>query len=442
MRRRAVAALILTAAVVLPASHANAQSPAGQTSRGWARVSLFGQAATTAFDEGPSREFGELVGTFALESPRGDSTRFEYDVDLRLAGYPSSTGRSNRVSIYDASVTARLARGTIALRGGQMWLNELGALGSVGGFLVERRQAGPRKNRWRAGMFGGLEPEILEAGYVSGIRKVGGYVALDGERARRHVLGYVQVRNSGLIERSVLLLSNFLPLGDKVFVYQAAEWDLRGPGGQGRGALTYLFANGRYSPSRRLEIQGTISRGRSIDARTITHDQLNGRPVSQRAIEGLLFESVGGRVTVSVVTNVRVYGGYSRDRNNREDAATGRTTFGAFASNLFGTGLDLTVSDSRLERGDGNSSDAWYASVGRSLGGRLYLSGEYSSSLAVVRFVGFDGLVLENRPRTNRFAASAIINASRGTSVVVTAERTADRSSAEVRLLSGLIYRF
>ena len=54
----------------------------------------------------------------------------------------------------------------------------------------------------------------------------------------------------------------------------------------------------------------------------ITQDQIDGRPVSPSALQGLVFESVGGRVSVEVVRNVRIFGGYARDTNNQDDLAT------------------------------------------------------------------------------------------------------------------------
>ena len=35
------------------------------------------------------------------------------------------------------------------------------------------------------------------------------------------------------------------------------------------------------------------------------------------------FESLTGRVTVTLVKNVRVFGGYGQDRNNRDDQRLG-----------------------------------------------------------------------------------------------------------------------
>ena len=87
------------------------------------------------------------------------------------------------------------------------------------------------------------------------------------------------------------------------------------------------------TPTDRLELQGTYNRGRSIDAAVSATISLDGRPITQSAVDGLLYESIGGRVTVEALSRVRVYGGYSRDKNNRDtsrpagrsSAATRRT---------------------------------------------------------------------------------------------------------------------
>jgi hypothetical protein len=156
-----------------------------------------------------------------------------------------------------------------------------------------------------------------------------------------------------MTERSVITAMNFLPIGDRVFVYQAAEYDVSPPGGQARGGLSYLLSNARVSPTRWLELQGTFSRGRSIDARGISEDTLGGRAVSPTALEGFLYQSIGGRVTVEVASRVRLHAGYSRDKNNRDDAPTGRVTLGGYAGNLAGSGLDVSGSDSWMNRPTG-----------------------------------------------------------------------------------------
>ena len=164
------------------------------------------------------------------------------------------------MSLYDAYAGVRLRGGTIGIRGGQMWLNDLGGLGSVGGGMVEFAQRKrPGGGRWRAALFGGFEPRIQEVGYVNNVTKVGGLVAYDGAGMRRHVVGFVHIRDQGLTERSVLSFTNYLPLGKQVFVYQAAEYDLAGPGIPSTGALTYFFANGRVRRQPLDRVAGPLS---------------------------------------------------------------------------------------------------------------------------------------------------------------------------------------
>jgi hypothetical protein len=437
MKRTFLALAVLTAALVHPAR------AGAQTRPAWGRVALFGNGTTTSVEGGIQNTFSELIGNVTFESATGDDVNYEYRADLRFAGYPGADGRPRRVSIYDAYAGVHLFDGALDVRGGQMWLNDLGGLGSVGGAAVELRQR-PRSNgaRWRAMVFGGLEPRILDVGYVSQVVKLGGLVAYDGAGMRRHVVGFVHVRDNGMTERSVIVFTNYLPVDKRLFVYQAAEWDVAGPGVSGAGSLTYFFANGRYLANSRIEFQGTYHRGRSIDSRSIIRDQLDGRPVDPKALDGMKYESVTARVTVTVLPNVRVFGGYGQDRNNRDDAVAGRVTFGVYASNILKTGIDATVSDSRIDRGASGSYNSWYASIGRSLGGRIYLSGDFSSSLSVFHFTSLSGFVIETRPYTRRFAVSGVINAFHGASLLITAERVLDSNATQTRLLSGITYRF
>lgn len=427
---------------VVPVAPAAAPAIAPSIPR-WARISVFAQGASTTGADGSSSSFSELVTNVAAQSAQGSSARFEYGIDARFGAYPSSEDRDSRVSIYDAYVARRLSAGRVLAKAGQMWLNDLGGLGSVGGALVEvRQQPGSSRLRWRAGAFGGAEPKTLDSGYVPDVKKFGAYVALDGDGAQRHVIGYVNVRNEKLTERSVLSVTNYLPLRRAVFIYQAAEVDLARPGGQGTRGLTYFFTNARLSPTRRADLQVTYHRGRSIDARTITDDLRQGRPVPARTLEGFLFESAGARVTVEVAKGVRAFAGYGRDKNDRDADAMDRMSFGVYTSNLLGTGIDVNVTDHRYRRGSASAYNSWYVSAGRSFGSRLYLSGEYSTSLSVLRCAREDGFLVQTRPQTDRFGASANVYLTRKLSLILNADYTRDDGFDEFRMLSGLTVRF
>jgi hypothetical protein len=409
----------------------------------WARVSFFANIASTTGADGSSSSFSEIVTNVSAQSVQHTGSGFEYGLDARFGAYPSTDEREPRTSVYDAFVAQRLMEGRLLVKAGQMWLNDLGGLGSVGGGLVEYRQsADTTRLRWRAGGFGGVEPEIMDLGYVSGVKKFGGYFALDGNGAQRSVVGYVNVRNQDLTERSVISFTNYIPVRQSVFIYQAAEVDLAGPGGQGSGGLTYFFINGRVQPAKRADVQVTYHRGRSIDARSITDDLLNGRPVPTKILDGFLFESINARVTVEVAKGVRVFAGYGQDRNDRDADAMDRVSFGVYTSNLLGTGVDVNVTDYRYQRGAASSYDSWYVSAGRSFGSRLYLSGEYTTSLSVLRYAREDGFMVENRPQTDRIGGSANIYLSRMLSLLVVADYTRDEGYRETRLLSGLSVRF
>lgn len=450
MRSRFLGLSVAAAAVLAAACGTASAQTAAQAEQAapasiprWARVSFFAQLASTTSADGSSSSFSELVTNVSAQSVQHTGNGFEYGLDARFGAYPSTEDRDPRTSVYDAYAGQRLMDGRLLVKAGQMWLNDLGGLGSVGGGLVEYRQtADNTRLRWRAGGFGGVEPDIMKLGYASGVSKFGGYFALDGNGAQRSVVGYVNVRNQSLTERSVLSFTNYLPVKQSVFVYQAAEVDLTGPGGQGSGGLTYFFINGRIAPTRRADVQVTYHHGRSIDARSISEDILNGRPVPSKALDGFLFESIGARVTVEVAKGVRVFGGYGQDKNDRDADPTDRLSFGVYASNLLGTGIDVNVTDNRYQRGSASSYDSWYVSAGRSFGSRLYLSGEYTTSLSVLRYAREDGFLVENKPQTDRFGASANIYLTKALSLLVVADYTRDEGYKETRILSGLSVRF
>jgi hypothetical protein len=80
-------------------------------------------------------------------------------------------------------------------------------------------------------------------------------------------------------------------------------------------------------------------------------------------------------------------------------------------------------------------------SIGRSITPRLYLSGDYSTSLSVLRFTRGDGVIVESHPETSRYGLSAMLHMGRLVSVIVTGEQTHDDTGSELRLFSGLTYR-
>ena len=425
-----IAAAIFTQATLL-----------AQSAPGRGRFSLYSTLSNSKPTGGTSRNYSEFVFSFALQGPQLEGNGWEYGIDMRSSVYPSSQ-RDSRFSIYDAYFGLRTLDGSLAVRGGQMWLNELGGLGSFGGVMAEWRQPREkRSNRLRIGGFFGYEPEILDFRYAPGVKKFGGYLAIDGQDSRRHVIGLVSIKNSGLTERTVLTTTNFVPVARRFFLYQGAEIDLVGPAGNGSGKLSYFFTNARYRPIRFFELQGTFHRGRSTDARTITQDYLDGRPISPQALEGLLFESAGGRAWVNLPGRIRLFGGYTRSKNNRSDSSMGRTNFGLIIPDLLQSGFDLNISGTRMKRA-GTSNNSWNASLGRNIGRRVYLSGEYTSSLSVLRVLSTDNILIETRPRLQRYMLSGLFHLTRIVSLSLTAEHLRDDSVTETRIMSGLVYRF
>ena len=429
-------ALVLAATVGTPAA-AHAQ----WSSKPWGRVSFFSNTSHTEAD-GVGSGFSQFTTAVTYQLPDTDEDGADYGVDFRYSGYSMAT-RQSQVSIYDGFVGGRFADGAVRIRAGHMWLNDLGALGSVAGGLFEFRQKRvlDTDGRFRAGVFGGLEPNVLDKGYAPNVTKGGAYVAYDGAGARRDVLGFVILRDQSLTERAVLTTTNFIPVRRRLFIYQAAEYDVHPPAGQAQTGLSYLFANVRALATNRIEIQGTYNRGRSIDTRSLSDDVLNGRPITLQALSGLLYESIGGRLTAEVLRRVHVYVGYSSDKNSRDSARTGRTLIGGYASNVAGSGFDLTLSDS-LMNGPTARYSSQYFSLGRQIGRRIYVSGDYSTSLSIVQFSRSDGILVELRPHTRRYSATGNVNLGRTISLLFVGEQLRDDQSVTYRALSGITYRF
>lgn len=441
--RRLVLALAVAGLSLCHAGRVSAQGfgAASSKPRPWSRVSFYTNTARTSIDGGDTRVLSELSTAFTYQLPDVDEGGADYGLDVRYAAY-SQDGHPARTSIYEGFVGVRMMDGQLRARGGHLWVSDVGGLGSVAGGSVEYRQrrTDPDAGRFRAGAFGGLEPNIFDTGYAPDVTKFGGFVTYDGAAAQRHSIGYVLIRNGPLTERSVLTMANFLPVRRKLFVYQAAEVNLQPPAGMGHGGLAYFFANVRVTPTEKLEFQGTYNRGRAVDARGLGGDVINGRPVTQSAIDGLLYESAGGRATVEVLPRVRVYAGYSRDKNNRDTDPTDRVLIGGYASNVGGTGFDLTASDSIMNRTTG-SYDSFYISVGRQIGRRTYVSGDFSSSLSVIRFSRSDGIVIETRPHATRVSGTVTASINRAWSLMGTLEDTNETDLGELRVLAGLTYR-
>lgn len=415
----------------------------GRVPRPTGRIAVYASGARATTAGGPATSYGDVMTAVSYSFLDRETDGVEYGLDLRHSAY-TIEGRDPRVSVYTGFVGARLAGGHASVRAGHLWIDDLGGLGSVAGGQIEARSGdipASGLGRWRGGVFGGLDPNLYTYGYGEGVRKLGGYAVLEGTRGRRHVAGYVNVHNGDLTERSVLSVANFVPAGP-VYIYQVAEYDLSPvAGGRGHDGLTYLFSTARWVVHPRVELQGTASRGRSVDARGLSDDIQAGRPVTQQSIDGLLYESVGGRVTAEVLPRVRAYVGYSRDKNNRDDVPAARWTAGGFASNLLGSGVDLTVSNSRMTRSSG-SFHSTFVSAGREIAGRVYATAEFSTALSQVRFVRGDGLVVDTRPSTKRFGGNATVQLWRSMSGYVSLERTLDGDDyREWRALTGITFR-
>ena len=266
-------------------------------------------------------------------------------------------------------------------------------------------------------------------------------LTIGGDHGRQHILGYVTIRNHGYTERSVVIFNNFLPFGKGVTLYQALQYDTEGPAGLGDSELSYIFGNLRWQISRMFAIQGTYHRGQSVDARTITDDVINGRPVNPAALDGLLFESARARLMVRPLKWLSLWAGYANDKNNRGDDPSNRVQLGVSARRLFGIPLDVTVTSSQTDRGD-DSYDSLWASVGYAIGPKVYLSLDYNDTLSVYYRGDGEGGTIEVRPNSDRYSLSGNINLNRTFSLLITIEHTDHSDFTESRALTGLIVRF
>jgi len=404
------------------------------------RVALFTNVSTRERTDGEKTDFTEVIAMFSISGDQAGGI-FEYAFDGRVATYPSAE-RDERVSIYEAFVGLHSKDRQWNLRLGQMWLGELGGLASVGGIWGEYRMPNPtRLGRWRFGLFAGLEMAHYEIEYLDQIQKGGVYAALDGDHGRQHILGYVLIRNHDLTERSVVIFNNYVPFGKGVTLYQALQYDTQGPAGLGDAELSYIFGNLRWRISKIFEIQGTFHRGQSVDARTITDDIINGRPVDPAKLDGLLYESARARLMVRPLKWLNVWAGYANDRNNRGDDASNRIQLGIAARRLFGVPLDVTIASSQTDRGE-DSYDSLWGSIGYAVGPKVYLSLDYNDTLSIYHYGDGNGGTIEVRPNSTRLSLSGNINLSRVFSLLITLEHTDHSDFTETRALTGLIVRF
>ena len=432
---------VLAATVALACAHGAAAQSSQPPINGYLSVHV--DTVNRQVDTGLTQAETQITTTASLRTPDRDGSGAEIGLDVRQAHWTGGQ-RPDRLSIYDAFVGGRFGDETaVRVRAGHMWLNDLGTVGAIAGGLMEVQhgETGEDSSRIRAGVFGGLEPQAYQTGYVQDIRKYGAFAAFEHGYLRRHIVGYTQVRQGTAIERSVLTVTNFVPVGKQVFAYQAAEYEVTGPAsGTASRGLSYLLGNVRVSAGRWVELLGTYNRGRSLDARRLTNDVLNGRTLTPQDIEGLRYESGGGRVTVGPAAGVSGYVAYYRDRTNRDEQATGRVTVGGHAANVLRSGVDASLSDARIDR-PGGAYHSTALSVGRSIGRAVYASFDYSTSLSLIRFVRSDGIIIGTRPSTRRLSGSGSATLNRHVSLLFSVDETRDDTLRDLRVLVGASYR-
>lgn len=418
-----------------------AAGAAAQTTVPHGRFALFTSWSQRSWGTGANSDFSEIIALLSLYGGEAAGSTFEFGLDSRVATYPS-TSRDERISLYEAYVGVHSRDRSWNVRLGQMWLHELGGLGSFGGLFTEYRQPRPSSwGQWRFGLFAGYELATYQFEYLKDIEKGGVYAALDGDHGRQHVLGYVRVRNQGVTERSVVVFSNFIPVGRSFRLYQALEYDTEGPAGLGDPELTFFMINLNYRISSVVGIQGTYHQGRSLDTRSIAEDVIEGRPVAPEELDGLAFESGRVRIMVRPARNISVWAGYGNDRNNRDDPTANRFNLGASARRIFGSPVDLNLSATRTDRGE-DSYDSLWASLGYAFGSRVYVSLEYRDTLSVYHVARGDGGSIEIRPNSEMYSLTSNINLGRRFSLLLELEFLDHSDFEERRVMTGLAVRF
>jgi len=131
MRRHLTLLTICCGVWFLSGKQASAQTTTTRP-KPWGRVSFYTNSSRTAVDGLPVRTFNELTSSVTYQYPELTEDGLEYGVDLRHSAY-SMEARPDRVSIYEGFVGARFGDGVYKLRAGHVWLNDLGALGSLAG---------------------------------------------------------------------------------------------------------------------------------------------------------------------------------------------------------------------------------------------------------------------------------------------------------------------
>ena len=263
-----------------PASAADARR-----ARRWGRVAFFGNVVQHAATASASHD--QRVDREPRRSNRPRATRSITNTgrDVRFAGYPGSSDRSRRVSIYDA------------LRGRPSARRHGSACGPARcGSTTWAASGRSAADSSRCGQQPRQGARTMARGAVRRSRAEG-----DGRRLREQrdqgrrssprstAPGFAATSSAS----SRCGTGSHRALGDRRQQPPAArQAAVRLPGGRIRrqdgrgvraGSLTYFFVNARYTANRCLEIQGSYHRGRSFDSRSIVRDQLDGRPVGSAA---------------------------------------------------------------------------------------------------------------------------------------------------------------
>ena len=112
-----------------------------QSALDWGRISVFGQVIRTKNTDGTTSDYNELSGV--RHDPHAAAGPGRHGVLPRRPRLrvPVRHEPRSALTVYDAWVGGRIANGKVAVRLGQMYVNDLGALGGVGGLSSRRGPA-------------------------------------------------------------------------------------------------------------------------------------------------------------------------------------------------------------------------------------------------------------------------------------------------------------
>ncbi len=366
-------ALILIAALILPAARLSAQSAVPSFyHRGTVYLDWHGSRYSdgTLFNQVSARLRFELI-----ERP-GQGWTLTLDARDRL-GFRGET--SNQVILYTARLTFDRADSPFTLSVGQMNLFDTSGIGSLLGGLAGYKVL---KNML-LGAYGGLESTPYIARLDTKYLKGGAFLHWTGSRGRSLAFSYNHLIYDGRTERQYAYANVFLPVRKILVLYGDAEYEL-GNRVASANRLSRLFGNVRVNLGKWADLTGTYSSGKGLDFHRYLIELSQDPTLIDQDVERFYYTGYYGlRLSVKPVSGLRL--SVARQRSEQKDRGVVNATwrFGASAWNIFGRGLSI-VGDYAMNRGDLSESDRYYVSLTKDFE-RFSLSASFSNSYKGLR---------------------------------------------------------